>query len=90
MNFVVPFSLIGSSKCTNHVIVHKLYAVETLIQLLTDNSKHQIKLNNRPVGIPVGDIYSPKTNLFRLAANTHNRVTPVSRKSITKALFPKK
>jgi len=24
----VPFSLKGSSKCTNHVNVHKLYAVE--------------------------------------------------------------
>ena len=28
MNFTVPFSLKGSSKCTNHVNVHKLYAVE--------------------------------------------------------------
>ena len=28
MNFSVPFSLKGSSKCTNHVNVHKLYAVE--------------------------------------------------------------
>ena len=28
MNFLVPFSLKGSSKCTNHVNVHKLYAVE--------------------------------------------------------------
>ena len=26
--FSVPFSLKGSSKCTNHVNVHKLYAVE--------------------------------------------------------------
>jgi len=26
--FSVPFSLNGSSKCTNHVNVHKLYAVE--------------------------------------------------------------
>ena len=26
--FMVPFSLKGSSKCTNHVNVHKLYAVE--------------------------------------------------------------
>ena len=28
MNFSVLFSLKGSSKCTNHVNVHKLYAVE--------------------------------------------------------------
>ena len=28
MNFSVHFSLKGSSKCTNHVNVHKLYAVE--------------------------------------------------------------
>ncbi len=28
MNFSVPFSLKASSKCTNHVNVHKLYAVE--------------------------------------------------------------
>ena len=28
MNFLVPFSLKGSSKCTNHVNVHKIYAVE--------------------------------------------------------------
>ena len=28
MIFSVPFSLKGSSKCTNHVNVHKLYAVE--------------------------------------------------------------
>ena len=28
MNFTVPFSLKGSSKCTNHVNVHKVYAVE--------------------------------------------------------------
>ena len=28
MNLSVPFSLKGSSKCTNHVNVHKLYAVE--------------------------------------------------------------
>ena len=28
MNFCSPFSLKGSSKCTNHVNVHKLYAVE--------------------------------------------------------------
>ena len=28
MNFSVPFSLKGSSNCTNHVNVHKLYAVE--------------------------------------------------------------
>ena len=27
MNFFSPFSLKGSSKCTNHVNVHKLYAV---------------------------------------------------------------
>ena len=26
--FSVPFNLKGSSKCTNHVNVHKLYAVE--------------------------------------------------------------
>ena len=26
--FFVPFSLKGSSKCTNHINVHKLYAVE--------------------------------------------------------------
>ena len=26
--FSVPFSLKGSSKCSNHVNVHKLYAVE--------------------------------------------------------------
>ena len=26
--FSVPFSLKGSSKCTNHVNVHKLYVVE--------------------------------------------------------------
>ena len=26
--FSAPFSLKGSSKCTNHVNVHKLYAVE--------------------------------------------------------------
>ena len=26
--FSVPFSLKGSSNCTNHVNVHKLYAVE--------------------------------------------------------------
>ena len=31
MNFSVPFSLKGSSKCTNHVNVHKLYAVEYII-----------------------------------------------------------
>ena len=28
MNFSVPFSLKGSSKCTNHVNVHKLHAGE--------------------------------------------------------------
>ena len=31
MNFFSPFRLKGSSKCTNHVNVHKLYA-STLIQ----------------------------------------------------------
>ena len=30
VNFPVPFSLKGSSKCTNHVNVHKLYAVENI------------------------------------------------------------
>ena len=38
---------------------------------------HQTNLNNRPVRILVGDIYFPRTH--QLAANTHNRVTPVSR-----------
>jgi len=28
MNFVIPSILKGSSKCTKHVNVHKLYAVE--------------------------------------------------------------
>ena len=28
MNFFSPFQPEGSSKCTNHVNVHKLYAVE--------------------------------------------------------------
>ena len=28
MNFSIPFSLKGSSKCTNNINVHKLYAVE--------------------------------------------------------------
>ena len=30
MNFFSLFSLKGSSKCTNHVNVHKLYAVEII------------------------------------------------------------
>ena len=36
--FSVPFSLKGSSKCTNHVNVHKLYAVQYIIVCSLDYS----------------------------------------------------
>jgi len=58
---------------------------------LTDNSNTIDEFGlKRPVGTPGREIYSVRIIPFRSAANTHNRVTPVSRKSITKALFPKK
>ena len=65
------------------ILVGDIYSPRTILSWLAT-------LNNRPGRILVGDIFSPQTILSRLAANTHNRVTPVSRKSITKALFPKK
>ena len=38
--FSVPFSLKGSSKCTNHVNVHKLYAVEYINTVCSINWKN--------------------------------------------------
>ena len=42
--FSVPFSLKGSSKCTNHVNVHKLYAVEFINTVCSLDYPFQIRI----------------------------------------------
>ena len=44
--FLVPFSLKGSSKCTNHVNVHKLYAVEYINTVCSLNYPFQFRIKN--------------------------------------------
>ena len=44
MNFLVLFSLKGSSKCTNHVNVHKLYAVEYIDTVCSPNYPFQFQI----------------------------------------------
>ena len=40
----VPFSLKGSSKCTNHVNVHKLYAVEYINTVCSLDNPFQFRI----------------------------------------------
>ena len=40
----VPFSLKGSSKCTNHVNVHNLYAVEYIRTILSVDYPFQFQI----------------------------------------------
>ena len=44
MNFLVPFSLKGSSKCTDHVNVHKLYAVEYINTVCSLDNPFQFRI----------------------------------------------
>ena len=44
MNLSVPFSLKGSSKCTNHVNVHKLYAVEYMNTVCSLDFPFQLRI----------------------------------------------
>ena len=42
--FSAPFTLKGSSKCTNHVNVHKLYAVECINTLCSLDYPFQFRI----------------------------------------------
>ena len=44
MIFSVPFSLKGSSKCSNHVNVHELYAVEYINTVCTLDYSFQLRI----------------------------------------------
>ena len=68
--FSVPFSLKGSSKCTNHVNVHRLYAVEYINTVYSLDYSFQFRIFN-PIPAGVGGQFDPPPVVFSMVGTTH-------------------